>query len=51
MMFDALGDPFPWVGALLSFILLLAAVTAFGMYIFRWVRDYRDETKSAADTQ
>jgi hypothetical protein len=29
----------------------VAAITAFGMYIFRWVRDYRDESKSAADTQ
>jgi len=50
-MFEALGEPFVWLGALLSFVLLLAAVTAFAMYIVRWVRDYRDESKSAADTQ
>ena len=46
-MFDVLGGPWPVIGAILSMIVLLAGVVAFGMYIFKWVVTYRDDTKHA----
>ena len=49
-MFDILGGPWPVIGAVLSMIILLAGVVAFGMYIYKWIRDYRDVTKQAGNS-
>ena len=43
LMFDILGGPWPVIGAVLSMIILLAGVVAFGMYIC-------DETKHAGNS-
>ena len=51
LMFDILGGPWPYIGAVLSMIVLLGGAVAFSMYIYKWVRDYRDETKHVGDTQ
>ncbi len=49
-MFEGLPAPLEALAPYLSFTLLLAGNTAFGMYIYRAYRDFRDESKSAADT-
>lgn len=51
LMFDILGGPFPYIGALISFLLLVAGLVAFTLYIARFVRNARDDKKSAIDTE
>ncbi len=47
-LLDTLGTPL--LGDFLMLGMLVGANIAFGMYIFRWLRDYRDDAKSALDT-
>ncbi len=50
-MFEGLPAPLEALAPYLSFTLLLAGNTAFGMYIYRAYRDFRDESRSVVDTQ
>ena len=49
-LMELLPDPVQLIFAWLIFFGALAGAVAFVMWGFRWVRNYRDEKKSAIDT-
>ena len=50
-MLDLLPDPLPLVGQIITLLLLVVALVTFLLWLLRFWRDYKDEKKSALDTQ
>ena len=51
LMLDLLPDPLPLVGQIITLLLLMVALVTFVLWLLRFWRDYKDDKRSALDTQ